>query len=183
MLAHFQANLCRQLVSDLWINNIWSISLSGLTHAMLSLRNYLVCALYLPMPTATITSTFTVYQNTCTPGEKLKSNNILKGCTFTTCLSYISDNGAYVTSVVVPVAVTVVAVPLVILAIVSSLMWLRWVSLLHGIDAYNLACILVMISSSYNTLPRAASKIQYKAKAKPRPCNYILPEAWGSGYN
>ena len=75
------------------------------------------------------TSTFTVYQNTCTPGEKLKTNNILKGCTFTTYLSYISDNGAYFRSIVVPVAVTVVAVLLItmafILALVYSLMCLR----------------------------------------------------------
>ena len=31
--------------------------------------------------------------------------------------------------------------------------------------------------SSYNPLPRAAGKIQYKAEAKPRPSNCILPEA------
>ena len=30
---------------------------------------------------------------------------------------------------------------------------------------------------SYNLLPRAASKIPYKADAKPRPSNCILPEA------
>ena len=97
-------------------------------------------------------------------------HHILKGCTFTTCLSYISDNGAYVRSVVIPVAVTVVVVLLItmalILAIVSSLMWSRSVTLLHGIDTYNLACIFVMISSSFNTLLRAADKIQYKAEAK-----------------
>ena len=35
--------------------------------------------------------------------------------------------------------------------------------------------------SSYNPLPRAAGKIQYKAETKPRSSNCILPEARGSG--
>ena len=36
-------------------------------------------------------------------------------------------------------------------------------------------------TSSYNPLPRAAGKIQYKAESKPRPSNCMLPEARGSG--
>ena len=100
-------------------------------------------------------ATCTVYIYIFVTTTTKNHHHILKGCTFTTCLSYISDNGAYVRSVVIPVAVTVVAVLLItmafIVAIVSSLMCSRWVTLLHGIDAYNLACIFVMISSSFNT--------------------------------
>ena len=45
----------------------------------------------------------------------------------------------------------------------------------YSTNIYRHAC------SSYNPLPRAARKIQYKAEAKLRPSNCILPEARGSG--
>ena len=51
------------------------------------------------------------------------------------------------------------------------------VEMFYVINSSQILQMKLIASSSYNPLPRAAGKIQYEAKAKPKPSNCILPES------